>query len=60
MKIAIMGCSFSSGEECRDWEILPLNDETLKDGRRKHSMPHVEYRNLTNGIAAIHTGWKIE
>ena len=46
MKIAIMGCSFSSGEECRDWEILPLNDETLKDGRRKHSMPHVEYRNL--------------
>ncbi len=25
----------------------------------KNGFSHVEYRNLTNGVAAIHTGWKI-
>ena len=25
----------------------------------KNGFSHVKYRNLTNGIAAIHTGWKI-
>ena len=30
--------------------------EKLIDG----GFSNVEYRNLTNGIAAIHSGWKIE
>ena len=36
--------------------------ETLKNGlftAAKSGFTHVEYRNLSNGISAIHSGWKI-
>ena len=33
------------------------NQEELKE-KLKIRFFNVEYRNLTNGIAAIHTGWK--
>ena len=36
------------------------NQEELLEKLLKKGFINVKYRNLTNGIAAIHTGWKIE
>ena len=35
------------------------NQRQLADLFRKNGFEDVEYRNLTGGIAAIHSGWKI-
>ena len=35
------------------------NQIELKELIEKNGFSNVEYRNLSNGIAAIHTGWKI-
>jgi len=35
------------------------NQEQLLKLISKHGFAHVEYRNLSNGISAIHSGWKI-
>ncbi len=35
------------------------NQEELKKIIKEQGFENVEYRNLTNGIAAIHSGWKI-
>jgi demethylmenaquinone methyltransferase/2-methoxy-6-polyprenyl-1,4-benzoquinol methylase len=35
------------------------NQEELKNLMKKHGFSNVKYRNLTNGISAIHSGWKI-
>ena len=35
------------------------NQEELLDIIKKNNFSNVEYRNLSNGISAIHTGWKI-
>ena len=36
-----------------------LNQEQLLKLITKNGFSHVEYRNLSNGISAIHSGWKI-
>ena len=35
------------------------DQKTLKDLIVRSGFTNVEYRNLSNGISAIHTGWKI-
>ena len=35
------------------------NQEELSDLIKKNGFSNVEYRNLSNGISAIHSGWKI-
>ena len=35
------------------------NQEELKNLMQKHGFTNVKYRNLSNGISAIHSGWKI-
>tara|TARA_B100000941_G_scaffold290238_1_gene271678 strand:- start:351 stop:1055 length:705 start_codon:yes stop_codon:yes gene_type:complete len=35
------------------------NQEDLAELMKKNGFSNVEYRNLSNGIAAIHSGWKI-
>jgi len=46
-----------------DYLIKSINEfyaqEELKNLMQKHGFTNVKYRNLSNGIAAIHTGWKI-
>ena len=43
-------------------EIIDLNlsSNELSQKLIDKRFINVEYRNLTNGIAAIHSGWKIE
>ena len=36
------------------------NQEELKHKLIDHNFFNVEYRNLANGVASIHTGWKVE
>ena len=36
-----------------------INQEQLVKLMRKNGFSNIEYRNLTNGISAIHSGWKI-
>ena len=36
------------------------NQEDFSNKILNAGFANVEYRNLTNGIAAIHSGWKIE
>ena len=35
------------------------NQDQLLDLFKKNGFSNVEYRNLSNGISAIHSGWKI-
>ena len=35
------------------------NQEELVSMMKKNGFVNVEYRNLSNGISAIHSGWKI-
>ena len=35
------------------------DQEELADKLKKNKFSNVEYRNLSNGIAAIHSAWKI-
>ena len=35
------------------------DQDSLKEIIRKNGFSNVEYRNLSNGISAIHSGWKI-
>ena len=35
------------------------NQDELSDLIKKNGFSNVEYRNLSNGISAIHSGWKI-
>ena len=35
------------------------NQEQLLNLLKKNGFSNVEFRNLTNGISAIHSGWKI-
>ena len=35
------------------------NQKDLAELMKKNGFSNVEYRNLSNGIAAIHSGWKI-
>ena len=34
-------------------------DQLLELNKSKNGFTNVEYRNLSNGISAIHSGWKI-
>ena len=44
--------------------LSPINYGSIKEEFSqilvKRGFVNVEYRNLTNGIAAIHSGWKIK
>tara|TARA_A100001011_G_scaffold397733_2_gene499717 strand:- start:3345 stop:4049 length:705 start_codon:yes stop_codon:yes gene_type:complete len=46
-----------------DYLVKSINDfytqEELADLMKKNGFQKVEYRNLSNGISAIHSGWKI-
>ncbi len=46
-----------------DYLVKSIDDfydqETLKELIKKNGFINVEYRNLSNGISAIHSGWKI-
>ena len=35
------------------------DQDKLKEIIRKNGFSNVEYRNLSNGISAIHSGWKV-
>ena len=35
------------------------NQEDLSEIISENGFKNIEYRNLNNGVAAIHTGWKI-
>ena len=35
------------------------NQEELGKIMKKNGFSNIEYRNLSNGISAIHSGWKI-
>ena len=35
------------------------NQEQLVDLMKKNGFSNIEYRNVSNGISAIHSGWKI-
>ena len=41
-------------------ELKFYNQEDFSNKILNAGFANVEYRNLTNGIAAIHSGWKIE
>ena len=46
-----------------DYLIKSINDfytqDELADLMKKNGFSNIEYRNLSNGISAIHSGWKI-
>ena len=39
--------------------LLEINQEELIDLMQKHKFQKCSYRNFSNGIVSIHSGWKI-
>ena len=61
--IPTIGSFFGGGSMPYEYLIESISkfydQKTLKDFIVKSGFTNVEYRNLSNGISAIHTGWKI-
>ena len=61
--IPILGKYIVGSSKPYDYLIRSINDfynqKQLLELITNNGFIHVEYRNLTNGISAIHSGWKI-
>ena len=61
--IPLIGKIVTGSEEPYEYLITSIdkfyNQNELVDLLEKNSFSNVEFRNLSNGISAIHSGWKI-
>ena len=61
--IPFVGKYIVGSSEPYDYLIKSIDDfytqDELADLIKKNGFSNVEYRNLSNGISAIHSGWKI-
>ena len=61
--IPFIGKYIVGSSEPYDYLIKSINEfytqNELVDLIKKNGFSNVEYRNLSNGISAIHSGWKI-
>ena len=61
--LPIMGKYVVGSSEPYDYLVKSIkqfySQKELKELIEKNNFKNVEYRNLSNGISAIHSGWKI-
>ena len=61
--IPFIGKYIVGSSEPYDYLVKSINEfytqNELVDLIKKNGFSYVEYRNLSNGISAIHSGWKI-
>ena len=61
--IPLVGKYIAGSSEPYNYLIKSINEfytqNELADLIKKNGFSNVEYRNLSNGISAIHSGWKI-
>ncbi len=61
--IPLVGKYIVGSSKPYDYLIKSINEfyaqEELKNLMQKHGFTNIKYRNLSNGISAIHSGWKI-
>ena len=61
--IPIVGKYIVGSSKPYDYLVKSINQfysqKELADLMKKNGFSNIEYRNLSNGISAIHSGWKI-